>query len=445
MWNISYDLNKLVSPNKAGYEFLQSFRLFIPYKEVGLQLLVRKEQILPFFYEIILKLVDCKCYEISHISEVTGVEQEILYNVVGEMSRSELIYIKSNVLILTPKGKLALSELKKVLIEKEVLNRIFINSITGEIIDLEQSYKKPIENNPCLFEIVRINNEYIFENFDDFNEYYKKRQEVFEDRSSSLNIKNEIYQIIGKEYERLCYSEVKASVYKNIRDNDLVYECESDIDNIYGTIFSKQVNSCTGARSFLKRYSDINKYLHNKVYKDAEKENNTENLVNLINKTSFSNKELPEELERYYFSDRYLLEKEYIEILYLLKDLKPSEIIMSSGNLTELLKNDIIALLQASLDNTRVSIISDSDEWRIGQLKEKVINHKQKKKNKIEWIEKRNLIQTDIVLFPYCAISVNYIPMEVGRDYLVREFADITFEMKKIQEIRDGLLKVALS
>lgn len=322
-----------------------------------------------------------------------------------------------------------------------MLNRIFINSITGEIVDLEQSYKKPIENNPCLFETTKINDEYISEKFDDFNEYYKKRQEVFEDRSSSLNIKNEIYQIIGKEYERLCYSEVKAFIYKNIRDNDLVYECESDIDNIYGTIFSKQINSSTGARSFLKRYSDINKYLQNKVYKDVEKGNNTENLVNLINKTGFSSKELPEELERYYFSDRYLLEKEYIEIIYLLKDLKPSEIIISSGNLNELLKTDIIALLQASLDNTRVSIISDSDEWRIGQLKDKVINHKQKKKNKIEWIEKRNLIQTDIILFPYCAISINYIPIQVGRDYLVQEISDITFETKKVHEIREGLLK----
>ena len=56
--------------------------------------MVRKEQPLPFFYEIILKLVD-KYNEIHNISELTGVEEEILNDVVGEMSGA--IYYTSRV------------------------------------------------------------------------------------------------------------------------------------------------------------------------------------------------------------------------------------------------------------------------------------------------------------------------------------------------------------
>ena len=86
MWNIAYDLNRLIPPIKSGYNFIKSIKLYIPYKEIGLKTLVRKEQPLPFFYEIILKLVDCKYNEIHNISELIGVEEEILNDVVGEMS-----------------------------------------------------------------------------------------------------------------------------------------------------------------------------------------------------------------------------------------------------------------------------------------------------------------------------------------------------------------------
>ncbi len=123
MWNITYDLNRLIPPRKSGYEFIKTIKLYIPYKEIGLTILVRKEQPLPFFYETILKLVDCKCNEIISISELTGVEEEILNDVVGEMSKLDLVYVKSNIITLTPKGRTALNDLKKTVIEREEINR----------------------------------------------------------------------------------------------------------------------------------------------------------------------------------------------------------------------------------------------------------------------------------------------------------------------------------
>lgn len=438
MWNINYDLNRLIPPKKSGYEFVKMINLYIPYKEIGLKTLVRKEQPLPFFYEIILKLIDSKCNEIFNISELTGVEEEILNDVVGEMSRLELVYIYSGIITLTPKGREALNDLKKTVIEKEEINRIYINSITGEIKDLEHTYKKPAYKSPCLDEVIKITDEFITNHFNDFNEYYQKRQEDYEVKGQHNNIKNEIYQIIGKEYEKLCYLEEKAFVYENVRDSDLLYECENDPDNIYGNALAKQIYDCTGARNFLDSPFRCGKYLDTEVVIDKEKEENTRKLIQVVEDNVASGKKNTEEIEEYYFVDRYLLEKEYSNLLTSIKNIKPSEILISSGNLSEILDHNTIAALQASLDNTKISIICDASEYRVNQLKSKVINHKQKKKNKIQWVERENINQTNIILYPQCAITIKYLPIPVCKDYLIQEVAEITFEKEKVQEQKDG-------
>ena len=66
------------------------------------------------------------------------------------------------------------------------------------------------------------------------------------------------------------------------------------------------------------------------------------------------------------------------------------------------------------------------------------------KKNKIKWIEKENINQTDIVIYPYCAINVMYVPIRVDEDYIVKEVSQITFDTKIVAETKDKLLKMDL-
>ena len=440
MWNIAYDLNRLIPPIKSGYNFIKSIKLYIPYKEIGLKTLVRKEQPLPFFYEIILKLVDCKYNEIHNISELTGVEEEILNDVVGEMSGSNLLYIKSNIITLTPKGKESLNKLKRTVIEKEELNRIYINAITGEIKDLDRTYKKPDYMCPCLDEKIKITDEFITSHFSDFDEYYQKRQEDYEVKEQHNSIRNEIYQIIGKEYEKLCYIEERAFIYKNIRDNDLLFECENDPENIYGNTLARQIYECTGARSFLVPPFNCGKYLDIQVSIDGEKKEKTEKLVQVLsNNTTLDNKS-KEEIEEYYFTDRYLLENEYFDILTSLKNIKPSEVVISSGELSKMLNDEVISALQSIINKTRIYIIYDKNEYKISQLKSKLMNYMKKNRNRIQWIEQENITQTDIVLYPQCLINIKYNPIPVGKDYLIEEVPEIIFDREKIKIQKDGLL-----
>ena len=165
---------------------------------------------------------------------------------------------------------------------------------------------------------------------------------------------------------------------------------------------------------------------------------NTQRLIQVVENNIASGKKNTEEIEEYYFVDRYLLEKKYSNILTSIKNIRPSEILISSGNLSEILDHNAIASLQSSLDNTKVSIICDASEYRINQLKNNVINHKQKKRNRIQWVERENINQTNIVLYPQCAINIKYLPIPVGKDYLIQEVAEITFEKEKIQKQKDG-------
>ncbi len=437
MWNIDYDLKKMLTPRKEGYEFIKTLKLYIPHKEIGLQLLVRKELLLPFFYEIILKLIDCKCNEIDNISDYIGVEKDILNDVVGEMS--ELVYINSNILTLTPNGRNALNNLKQVVIEKEDMNRVFINSITGKISELEHVLKRPTDDNPCLTELIRISDEFIRINFNSFNEYYKCRQEEYD--TKGLGLRNEIYQVIGKRYERLCYSEIKAFTYKNVRDNSLMYECEDDPDKMYGTTFAKQISNCTGARKTLKSFRSVQKYIRSEFVEDIEKAQNTEELISIVANNSYSKQEAITKIDECYFKDRYLLENEYMEILLSVNKIRPSEVIISSDCLNKILNHNIVASLHLCLDNSSVNIISCDSEYKIEELKNKVINVKGKKKNKLKWIGGENINQTDIVIYPHCAINIMYIPISIDRDYIMKEVAQITFDIKTVNEIKEKLLK----
>lgn len=443
MWKINYNLKKLIPPKKEGYRYIKSLKLYIPFRDIGLRVLVRKEQELPLFYEVILKLVSLDINNITEISGLLGVDEDILNNVVGEMSRNELIYPKSNNLLLTPKGKYALNNLNEVTIEKDNLNNIYINCISGEIADLDNVSHKPSDDNPCLDEIIKIDNDYIHKSFSKLNDFYMKKQELYEMFNYTEKVKNEIYEILEKEYEKLCYMQKNIYVYENIRDKDIIFECEDDSENLYGALFSKQIFNSTGARRFFKRYSNVKKYLNNELVEDELKEVREQN-TNLLIENVLLQGSNNENIEKYYFRDRYLLEKEYREILLLLKDIKPYEIVIVSDNLKSILNYNVIALLQIMLDRCKVRIIADEKEWNIDKLKNKLMNHKQKKKNQIKWDFSKNINRTEILLYPYAFINIDYVPIKLEADYLVKEVAKITFHEKKIEEQRKRLLDIVL-
>ena len=122
-------------------------------------------------------------------------------------------------------------------------------------------------------------------------------------------------------------------------------------------------------KKFLVPPFKCDKYLGIQVGIDSEKKENTEKLIQVLSNNATLDNKNKEEIEEYYFVDRYLLENEYYDILTSLKNIKPSEVIISSGKLSEILDYDVITALQTILNKTKIYIIYDKNEHKINQLK----------------------------------------------------------------------------
>ena len=195
----TYELKNMIC-EKSGYEYIASKKLYIPIEEIGLNILIRKQQQLLFFYEIILKLISNGISYIKQISDITGVEEDILNDVVADMSVEQLIYPIGTDLKLTSSGKEALNKLMQEVIEKESLRKIYIDCITGEIYESINVIDKRKRNNPWLENEINIDDEFILKKFNEFNKIYKERQEEYSVDTLGIVKRKEIYQILNKEY-----------------------------------------------------------------------------------------------------------------------------------------------------------------------------------------------------------------------------------------------------
>ncbi|EHJ01940.1 hypothetical protein CDLVIII_5466 [Clostridium sp. DL-VIII] len=432
---IKYDLENMVHV-KDGYEYITSRKLYIPIEEIGLKILVRKQQELLFFYEIIIKLIKSNISDIKQISEITGIEEEILYDVIADMSVERLIHVIGTTLKLTVKGNEALQQLIQETIEKENLRKIYIDCITGEIfgeIKLVENVKK---NNPWLECKVNIDEEFISKNFNRFNNIYKERQEEYNVENSELVRLKEIYQILEKEYGRTLYLEKKINIFKNLSDNSITFETGDEQDESYIISFREQIeNSKFGAREFLIDEKIFKKNVKMNFVEDENKKRNSTLLNNAILEMNDEN------IDKYYNKERYLFNDELSQILLNIKNIKPSKIVISSKVLLEILSNDVIEVLCMILDRAEVVILADKQEWKIQELEKKMLNKKTNKKHKIIWKYTNNSNEDKIILYPYATINRYFIPIPYdGKSFILKEIGEISFEKSKIDSELEATL-----
>lgn len=433
---ITYDLKEMIS-EKSGYEYIASKKLYIPIEEIGLNVLIRKQQQLLFFYEIILKLISNGITYINQISEITGVEEEILNDVVADMSVEQLVYPIGGNLKLTIIGKQALSKLMQEVIEKDFFNKIFVDCITGKIYDSINIVDRRKHNNPWLEKEINIDNEFIMKKFNEFNRVYMERQEEYNTDTLGIVKYKEIYQIIKKEYGTISYLEKNIKVFRNESDNSFIFETGSDEDNDYILSFRKQLENRFGANEIFVNQRNFPKNINTNFVECREK------IVNLNNLTESIKNSNEEDIEKYYEKDRYLYIGELEKILLNIKKISPSKIVISSKCLREILNNDVIQILNSILDRTEVTILADKAEWKIEDLKLNMLNKKNNKKNNIQWKYSNNELNKDIViLYPYCIIERFKVPIKYDEQkYILKDVATISCEIKNIDLMLNSILK----
>ena len=81
MWKLKHNLNNLLIPKIDGMNFICKTPIYIPFKKIGINALVRKETPLPLEKEMILKLLQLKYKKVADISKILGVEEYILNDI----------------------------------------------------------------------------------------------------------------------------------------------------------------------------------------------------------------------------------------------------------------------------------------------------------------------------------------------------------------------------
>lgn len=434
MWSVNYNLKNLIH-YKSGYEYISSFKIYIPIIELGLNVLIRKEQQIPFFHEIILKLINSGIYEVYDISDISGVDLDILNDVIGDMSVSELIYVKSSSLMLTPKGRRTLETLKNISIEKGNINNIYVDCITGSMYEDVEVKKNIPKYCPWLEKSINIDDNFISKKFNDINKIFEARQEEFNQGFIDINSTKEIYQILNREYEKMYYLEKKIDFFRNDLDGSYLFGFENPTDEKeYTKELVKQVNSKYGAKLFLVKKNKLKKDIKIDFDINNELDKNLGELINYLLKSDRKDTDMFNEL---YFKNRYMISNEVRSILMHLKDIKPTKIMIKSNNLQKYLDSNIINFLKTLSVQTFINIIADKSEENIENLRKKLTTiGKENRTNKnIQWSYEDNINEDSILLYPYALIKSYSIGIPYNDDdYIIKEVAEIYFDKYNVEK-----------
>ena len=119
-----------------GYTYVGETLILCPVYEIGINVLERTESKLPYIYEIVLKLVNTGINKVTDLCHWLGLEEGILSEIISDMAASlMLVDVSQACITLTPKGKQALGSLKLIEMQKSQLNEIYVNAISGSVME----------------------------------------------------------------------------------------------------------------------------------------------------------------------------------------------------------------------------------------------------------------------------------------------------------------------
>lgn len=413
MWNLKNNIRELIIPSITGHDFICKTSLYIPFKHIGINALVRKEIPLPLEEEMILKLLKLKYKKICDISQFMGIEEDILGHILGEMSLKELIYVKGDIITITPKGENTLKKLFQVIIRQETISLV-LDGISGEFSNEQNGKNKIPRGCPCLDTNIIIDQDFLEKNISDIEKQYIDIQSAYNENTAMVS-NNQIYQLIDLDYENTVYIEKKLLVYKNSKDDDFSFEISSNEN--YVAEVRKQITYSSGMKPLLRSKKDVEKYLSNSNDLDSVLQEN-------FDKLNVAIRENCTDIDDLYFKNRLMLDKEYIEILLQIKDIKPQKLYISSSALDAVCTGTVMPGLYNFCDKIPMCIVYDENDYK-SKMSAKNISSAKKK---INLINDSELIKTQIILYPHCVINIEYVPHFIDGSYILQEIPTIYFD-----------------
>ncbi len=187
-------------PHNEGYTFVYNEDIYIPIYQVYLNITKRISVPLNVVEEKALELINVGVHNIDEIADILGIERNLLEITIADLYTKDMIYTTSDNCKLLTNGRDALKTLDRSERKPDFLKDVYIDSITGEIMDNAEQYK--------LLDVVNYDDlklkpayivddvEYFCKRFNDINIIFQKEMSIYQDiRKENLNRK------MGKEVE----------------------------------------------------------------------------------------------------------------------------------------------------------------------------------------------------------------------------------------------------
>lgn len=322
-----------IPPQITGYNFVSRIPVFIPIREMKVDVLERRIQKLTLIQECVLTLINREVQSLSSLAEYLGVSESIMIQIISQLDTERLVSISASCIKLTATGKQTLEQLQKEQIHQKQINRLYINSVSGEISVHKPAfyYDEPYWGAVYLDETFEANLQYLRERFDDIERIYNNEQieKIIFNRHNIVSA--QLYRITDISDQKLGYIKEYCFVYVNKEDLSLLFHFKSGNKVYNNTLLEQLLERKNGAFKLLQRPE-------RSTNESSEDESEPTSLIKALQERTPDTGY--DRIEQEYFQNRPLLDGELIDFIENHSSFNPQKLWIEAPYLCELLVNN---------------------------------------------------------------------------------------------------------
>ena len=336
----------MLPPKNNNYNYLKKIKIGYPVYKINIKILRREDKEVPYSYEVILRLLFENINNIKQISGILGLEEYVVRNILAEMYARDYVYLIGNNPVISVQGKKLLNTLKMMEITEDKFT-IYIDGINGKV-EIDENVQKGTNGN-LLKELIKVDNDFLNEKFADIDDLYKKYQEEELDGFKNDSI-YELYDIKEIQSKTILYRYKDVYIFEN--NGQIDFSFKNKIDN-EGEYIEALANEYKNKPMIL----DIKQIEGKRVTVDNLNEYREELNKNKMLMVENARIKDENEFNKMYYSNRELLEDEYIEFVLKGLDKCKGNIYIKTGSFNEFVEIDDIKSKVIDLLNNGHKII----------------------------------------------------------------------------------------
>ena len=336
----------MLPPKNNNYNYLKKIKIGYPVYKINIKILRREDKEVPYSYEVILRLLFENINNIKQISGILGLEEYVVRNILAEMYARDYVYLIGNNPVISVQGKKLLNTLKMMEITEDKFT-IYIDGINGKV-EIDENVQKGTNGN-LLKELIKVDNDFLNEKFADIDDLYKKYQEEELDGFKNDSI-YELYDIKEIQSKTILYRYKDVYIFEN--NGQIDFSFKNKIDN-EGEYIEALANEYKNKPMIL----DIKQIEGKRVTVDNLNEYREELNKNKMSMIENARIKDENEFNKMYYSNRELLEDEYIEFILRGLDKCKGNIYIKTGSFNEFVEIDDIKSKVIDLLNNGHKII----------------------------------------------------------------------------------------